>query len=59
MTPRELEQIFYDSSYNKVDKTYIEWCNVCEQDTKHSFIIGHNGLDSYSYSICSRCGNKF
>lgn len=59
MTPIELENHFYDNRYRKEEGSFIDWCEVCGKNTKQTEIVGHTGLDSYSYCICSECGHKY
>lgn len=57
-TPSELENTFYDRRFKKVNKNFIEWCDKCQKETKQTEVNGHDGLDSYSYCVCSECGNR-
>lgn len=42
----------------KTNETYIENCDFCKKDTKHSTVKGSTYLDTYMYTICDVCGTK-
>ncbi len=58
-TPTELEQTFYDNCFKREGEKFIDWCDKCKKYTEHTETTGHDGLDSYSYCICSECGNRY
>ena len=59
MTPSESNNYFYNNRYSKEKETFVGWCDVCNKDTKQTLIVGHTGLDGYSYCVCLECGNKY
>ena len=54
------EQYMEDNSYEKIEDPdgELDWCEGCNKETEHYFVRGHDGWDSYSYSVCIECGKK-
>lgn len=55
----EAEQWVSDHRYNKHGQTDEEYmCDDCGYCGVFEDVEGHNGWDSYAYTICPKCGGR-
>jgi hypothetical protein len=59
LTPSEARRYVEEVSYCRLDgEVYEGHCKHCNRNTKQDGIEGHNGWDSYFYTVCRECGLK-
>lgn len=59
LTPSEARQFVQDNKFCRKDgHVYTDYCLQCEEVTDQDGVEGHNGFDSFFYTICRKCGSK-
>lgn len=59
LTPYEASLYMNDTQHERHEnEVYTDHCPHCDKDTKQDGIEGHNGWDSYFYTVCQECKNK-
>jgi len=54
------QQYMEDNRYSKTKESdgELDYCDICKEDTEHTYTTGHDGRDSYSYTTCVKCGKR-